>query len=326
VPLADIVTATVQSGFGTIRRENGQRVVTVTGEIAEDDPARAAEIDRMLRDTILPRIAEDHGVVWDMSGLAEQERAFLSDAAFGLIACLTGIFLVLAWVFSSWTRPLVVMSVIPFGLVGAIWGHHFWGIPMSMFSVVGLIGMVGIIVNDSIVLVTTVDQKAQSRGLVPAIIDGACDRLRPVLLTTLTTVLGLTPLLYEGSSQAAFLKPTVVTLVYGLGFGMVLVLLVVPALMAVQQDIARQIQAMRRALAARDAARGVAWIVRTVALLLAVLFASTLGFVIVTGVLPAPLAVEGGDLSLALTLFVTGAATVTLAAYAVAAALLRKRG
>ncbi len=325
VPLADIVTVQVQSGFGTVRRENGQRVVTVTGELAEDDPARAAEIDRMLRDTILPRIAEDHGVEWSMSGLAEQERAFISDATFGLIACLTGIFLVLAWVFSSWTRPLVVMSVIPFGLVGAIWGHHIWGMAMSMFSVVGLIGMVGIIVNDSIVLVTTVDQKAKSRGLFPAIIDGACDRLRPVLLTTLTTVLGLTPLLYEGSSQAAFLKPTVITLVYGLGFGMVLVLLVVPALMAVQHDIGRQVHGLRRALAAGDGARGVVRITQAVLAVLAVLFAATLGAVIVTGDLPGPLAVGGDALEMAVTLFIAGAAVVTLVVYAVAALLLRPR-
>ena len=89
----------------------------------------------------------------------------------------------------------------------------------------------------------------------PSIIDGACDRLRPVLLTTLTTVLGMTPLLYETSRQAQFLKPTVITLVYGLGFGMVLVLLVVPALLAVQHDIARRMTAMRRGFGLRPAAR-----------------------------------------------------------------------
>ncbi len=112
---------------------------------------------------------------------------------------------------------MVVMAVIPFGLVGTIWGHALWDVPMSMFTVVGLLGMTGIIINDSIVLVTTIDEKAKDRGLIPAIIDGAADRLRAVMLTTLTTVLGLAPLLYETSSQAQFLKPTVITLVYGLG-------------------------------------------------------------------------------------------------------------
>jgi hypothetical protein len=123
-----------------------------------------------------------------------------------------------------------------------------------MFTVVGLIGMVGIVINDSIVLVTTIDEYAKDRGLVPAIIDGTSDRLRPVLLTTLTTVLGLAPLLYEGSNQAEFLKPTVVTLVFGLAFGMFLVLLIVPSLMAMQADVTKQVRAARRALKGRKTA------------------------------------------------------------------------
>jgi len=142
---------------------------------------------------------------------------------------------------------LVVMSIIPFGLIGTIYGHYVWSVPISMFSIVGLIGMSGIIINDSIVLVTTIDEYAEKRGTRPAIIDAACDRLRPVLLTTLTTVLGLLPLLFESSRQALFLKPTVITLCYGLGFGVVLVMLVVPALVVVQQDIGGLIASARRA-------------------------------------------------------------------------------
>ncbi|HSG57340.1 MAG TPA: efflux RND transporter permease subunit, partial [Paracoccaceae bacterium] len=239
VPLADIVSVAARDGFSTVRRENGLRVITVTGDISEDDPARAAAVMQALQDDILPRIASEMQLEYRLAGLSEQEDAFLSDARTGLILCLTGIYLVLAWIFASWTRPVVVMAVIPFGLVGTIWGHALWDVPMSMFTIVGLLGMTGIIINDSIVLVTTIDEKARERGLTPAIIDGAADRLRAVMLTTLTTVLGLAPLLYETSSQAQFLKPTVITLVYGLGFGMVLVLLLVPALMAIQQDVAR---------------------------------------------------------------------------------------
>ena len=151
-----------------------------------------------------------------------------------MILCLVGIYLVLTWVFASWTRPVVVMAVIPFGLVGTIYGHYIWDVPLSLFTVVGLLGMTGIIINDSIVLITSIDEYAKERGLIPSVIEGTVDRLRPVMLTTLTTVLGLAPLLYERSSQAQFLKPTVITLVYGLGFGMLLVLLVVPALIAAQ--------------------------------------------------------------------------------------------
>ena len=252
VPLADIVTVERKSGFSIVRRENGLREISVNGDISEDDPAQAAEIARAMREEILPNIASKHQVEWQMAGLSEQEDEFLSEARTGLILCLTGIYLVLAWVFASWTRPLVVMAIIPFGLVGAIWGHFIWDVPLSMFTVVGLLGMTGIIINDSIVLVTTIDSYQQERGLVPSIVEGTADRLRPVMLTTLTTVLGLTPLLYEGSQQAQFLKPTVITLVYGLGFGMLLVLLLVPALLAILNDLARPMTAMRRALRAPD--------------------------------------------------------------------------
>jgi multidrug efflux pump subunit AcrB len=252
VPLADIVSVERKSGFSTVRRENGLRVISVNGDISEDDPTRAAEIARAMGEEILPKIASERQVEWRMAGLSEQEDEFLSEARTGLILCLTGIYLVLAWVFASWTRPLVVMAIIPFGLVGAIWGHYLWEVPLSMFTVVGLLGMTGIIINDSIVLVTTIDDYQKERGLVPSIVEGTADRLRPVMLTTLTTVLGLTPLLYEGSQQAQFLKPTVITLVYGLGFGMLLVLLLVPALLAILNDLSRPMTAMRRAARAPD--------------------------------------------------------------------------
>lgn len=247
VTLSDIVDVETHSGFSTVRRENGVRLITVSGDLSEDDPARVTEIMAQLTAEILPKIAADYGVEWRMSGLAEQEQEFLSDALRGLLLCLLGIYLTLTWIFASWTRPLVVMSIIPFGLIGTIYGHYVWSVPISMFSVVGLIGMSGIIINDSIVLVTTIDEYAEKRGAFPAIIDAACDRLRPVLLTTLTTVLGLLPLLFESSRQALFLKPTVITLCYGLGFGVVLVMLVVPALVVVQQDIGRLIASARRA-------------------------------------------------------------------------------
>ncbi|QYK41388.1 MAG: efflux RND transporter permease subunit [Paracoccaceae bacterium] len=293
VPLADIVSVTERSGFSTIRRENGLRVVTVSGDLSGDDPARANEVQRTLVQDILPRIEEDFGVASRVTGLAEQEREFLGDAQLGLILCLLGIYLTLTWIFASWTRPLVVMSVIPFGLTGAVWGHAHWGISMSMFSIVGLIGMVGIIINDSIVLVSTIDEYARRRGLVPAIIDGVADRLRPVLLTTLTTVLGLAPLLFETSSQALFLKPTVITLVYGLGFGMLIVLVVVPAVMAAQADAGAVSRALRRAV--RATARGGVgrrhgMVSAAGAAAVAGLFAVTMAPVVLSGALPAWLA------------------------------------
>ncbi|MGB7319818.1 MAG: efflux RND transporter permease subunit [Albidovulum sp.] len=280
VPLSDIVSVTSRSGFSAIKRENGQRVVSVTGDLSEDDPDRATAIITALDTQILPTIAQDYGVAYTLAGLSEQENQFLNDALMGLIAALVGIFAVLAWIFSSWTRPIVVMAAIPLGLIGAIHGHWMWDLPMSMFSVVGMIGMSGIIINDAIVLITTVDDYARTRALIPAIVDAVADRLRPVMLTTATTVLGLAPLLYESSRQAQFLKPTVITLCYGLGFGMVLVLVAIPALLVVQRDLTWQMQALRRALRAGSPLRG---LMITTAVLIAGAFGVTLLPALVAG-------------------------------------------
>ena len=310
VPLADIVTVTAEPGFSTIKRNDGQRVVSVTGDIAEDNPERANEILRVLDAEILPDVAEQYGVSYRIAGLGEQESEFLNDALIGLMASLTAIYTVLAWVFASWSRPVVVMLVIPLGLIGAIHGHAVWDVPLSMFSVVGMIGMSGIIINDAIVLISTVDEYAAVRGRIPAIVDAVADRLRPVLLTTLTTVLGLAPLLFEGSRQAGFLKPTVITLCYGLGFGLFLVLLAVPALLAVQHDIARQAASLRRGL-------------RT-PLLRLLIGAAALALVLVCGVTVGPAILSGNGHLLPLGRFLAAALGVILVA-AVLGALLRRR-
>jgi multidrug efflux pump subunit AcrB len=310
VPLGDVVTVERRAGFSTIYRENGLRVVTVTGDLAEDNPVRAAEVQRVLREGMIPAITAEFGVSSRLSGSAAEEAAFLGGAAEGLILALIGIYLCLAWIFESWTRPIVVMTVIPFGLVGAIFGHWHWGVPLSMFSIVGMIGMSGIIINDAIVLISTVDDYAKTRGLRPAIVDAVADRFRPVLLTTATTVLGLAPLLFERSSQAAFLKPTIITLSYGLGFGMVLVLLVVPAIMGMQDDVQRMLKAGRRGL--RRGPRG---------LVIGAFVASTvLGCVVllpalVTGQPPAVLGLQDAGVGSALLIYAVGAALICLAAW-----------
>ncbi len=327
VPLSDIVSVTRRDGFSTVRRENGIRLISITGDISEDDPARAAEIQSIMEQDILPQIASEYQVEFRIAGLSEQEDEFLSDARTGLILVLLTIYLILAWVFASWSRPLVVMSVIPFGLVGAIWGHFIWDVPLSMFTVVGLLGMTGIVINDSIVLVTTIDEYAKERGIIPSIIDGATDRFRPVLLTTLTTVLGLAPLLYETSADAQFLKPTVITLAYGLGFGMFLVLLVVPALIAIQTDIGRLMGAARTASKASRAPvvqRGT----QLTALAIFLWGALTIGWVAVTGaalpqvaaVLPMVQSMGGAFL-----VFAVGTMVLTLIGFGLTATMMGRR-
>jgi multidrug efflux pump subunit AcrB len=246
VPLGEVVTAETLRAFSTITRENGRRLVTVTGDLSEDNPARAAEIGTLLQDELLPELATRYNLDWDLSGLAVQESSFLTDAFYGFLLCVIGIYLILGWILGSWTEPLIVVAVIPFGLIGTVLGHAQFDLAMSLFTVIGLIGMSGIIINDAIVLVTTVQDYARTRPIAAAAIDGARERLRPILLTTLTTVLGLAPLMYESSRQALFLKPTVVTLVYGLSVGFFVVLLVVPSLLVMRDDMGIALRSLRR--------------------------------------------------------------------------------
>ncbi|MEM8572528.1 MAG: efflux RND transporter permease subunit [Pseudomonadota bacterium] len=246
VSLGQIVTVESRLGFSGVRRENGLRVVTVTGGLDESDPAYAAEVTREIETEILPDISERFGVSYSLGGLSEDERNFLSDSLVGFVLCLIGIYLTLAWVFESWVRPLVVLAIIPFGFIGTVWGHYQWDLALSIFTVIGLIGMTGIIINNAIVLVTTIDTYGRRLPTVASVVEAASDRFRPILLTTLTTLLGLAPLLFERSSQALFLKPTVVSLVYGLGLGGILVLILVPALVVVERDIRLALRAWRR--------------------------------------------------------------------------------
>ncbi|GGB35206.1 acriflavin resistance protein [Roseibium aquae] len=246
VALGEIVTITSSFGFASIIRENGLRTLRVSGDVAQEDPDAASFVRTVLETELLPQLAAQFDVQSELAGLAEQEDTFLTEASLGFMLCLAGIYLTLCWVFASWTRPLVIMVIIPFGMIGMIWGHYLHGIPLSMFSIVGFIGMAGIIINDSIVLVTTIDGHAERRPFHEALIDGVCDRFRAVVLTSATTVFGLAPLLFETSRQAQFLLPTVVTLAYGLGVGLFIVLLVTPALLAVQQDFGKSVASGRR--------------------------------------------------------------------------------
>lgn len=248
VSLSEIVQIESTYGFASVRRNDGLRTLQVTGDISEDDPEAANRVMELLTTELLPQLAADYDVESEVSGLAEQEKSFLTDAVLGFGLCLAGIYLTLCWIFESWTRPLMIMIVIPFGSIGMLWGHYLHGIPLSMFSVVGFIGMAGIIINDSIVLVTTIDEYAKDHPFRQALINGTCDRLRAVVLTSATTVFGLAPLLFETSRQAQFLMPTVITIAYGLGVGLFLVILLTPALLAIQSDFGRTLKSGRRLL------------------------------------------------------------------------------
>ena len=144
------------------------------------------------------------------------------------------------------------MAVIPFGLIGTVLGHDHFNLALSLFTLIGLIGMSGIIINDAIVLVTTLDQLREKLSAAEAAVEAAKSRIRPIMLTTLTTVLGLAPLMYESSRQALFLKPTVVTLVYGLSIGFFIVLLMLPALVVIQDDFAKAWSSFKEAVSGEN--------------------------------------------------------------------------
>ena len=152
------------------------------------------------------------------------------------------------------------MTIIPFGVIGAVIGHMVLGYDMTVMSLVALLGLSGILVNDSIILVGTIDRHiAEGKEALRAAVDGTCERLRAVLLTSLTTIGGITPLLFETSYQARFLVPMTITLVFGLMITTVLVLFVVPALLGIQEDLRRLVKGGReREAAAVPSARPVA--------------------------------------------------------------------
>jgi multidrug efflux pump subunit AcrB len=174
------------------------------------------------------------------AGKAEEQATTLADMKLGAMIGLSAIYIILAWVFASYTRPIVVMSIIPLGFVGAAFGHYLLGFDLTILSMIALIGLSGIVVNDSIILVSTIEERlADGESRMKAIINGACDRLRAVILTSATTIGGLLPLMFERSLQAQFLIPMALTMIFGLLFTTLLVLFVVPALIAVQDDIGK---------------------------------------------------------------------------------------
>ena len=238
VALREIVDIRDTVGFARIRREDGARQVAIKAEIDASVTRSGEVIEGLLRDGLLD-IVERYGVSHEFKGRAEEQRDTNADMRLGAALGLSLIYIILAWVFSSYARPLVVMSVIPIGLVGAVVGHAVWGFDLTILSIFAILGLSGIVINDSIVLVTTIDHRRLSEPLISAVINGSCDRLRAVILTSATTIGGLTPLLFEKSLQAQFLIPMALTLVFGLAVTTFVVLLLVPALILVQDDLAR---------------------------------------------------------------------------------------
>lgn len=236
VSLLDVVEISRQQGFSTIVRGNGKREVSLTADV-DEAVANPGSIRNNLPAAGLEQITQRHGVSYRFAGRAEERADTFSDMRRGGVVGLVAVYLILAWALSSYTRPLLVMAIIPFGLMGAIFGHWVMGFALTIISFMALLGLAGILVNDSIILVTAIDNHIKAgRSPLDAVLEGTRERLRPVLLTSLTTIGALLPMLFETSYQAQFLLPMVISLIFGLSTAFLLVLILVPCLFLIQDD------------------------------------------------------------------------------------------
>ncbi len=237
VPLRDIANLEEKSAFSTIMRRDGRTNITVGADL-DGKVLTLVEARRALKQAGLDAVIKRHGVELNVGGGMREQSDGFSDLQHGSLIAFVLIYIVLAWVFASYARPLIVMIIIPFGIVGVVLGHLIMGQSLTMLSLVGLLGLSGIIVNDSIILVSRADERVAAGESMQAAAAGAArDRLRAVVLTSLTTIGGLTPLMFETSIQAQFLLPMAITIVFGLAMATFLVLLLVPVVYAILADI-----------------------------------------------------------------------------------------
>jgi multidrug efflux pump subunit AcrB len=231
VPLRQVITFTSNQGFSALRHADAQLATDVTADI--DSSQTTAGVVLKAAELELPALASRYNVRYSFEGRSVDQQETLADMRDGLIIGLLLMYAVLVWVFSSWSTPLIVMSVIPLALVGALLGHWVMGLNLTILSLFGLFGLSGIVVNNSIILVSFYqDQRKRGLEVNDALNEAVVQRLRAVLLTSLTTIGGLLPLLFETSLQAQFLIPMATSIAFGLGFSTLLVLLVVPALLS----------------------------------------------------------------------------------------------
>ena len=234
VPLSRVARARLATSPSSIRRKDGRRVVTITADV---DPAvvTGGEVTAALADGALPELAAAHpGLAYTFGGEQQQQLESFDALGRGFILALLAIYALLAIPFGSYTKPLIVMAVIPFGVIGAVLGHLVMGLSLSITSMWGIIGLSGVVVNDSLVMVDFIGERLEAGAPVrAAIVDGAKARFRPIFLTSLTTFLGFAPLIFERSVQAQFLAPLGVSVGFGIVFATGILMMIVPALATV---------------------------------------------------------------------------------------------
>ncbi len=237
VPLQSVATIEQGRGFARINRINSLRTVTITGDI-DTAKANASEIIANTKKLFFPKLAEKFpDITIVLEGQEKETKSSMQGMVKAFAIGIFGVFILLSLQFRSYLEPLVVMTIIPFALIGVIWGHVLLGLNLSMPSIMGFVSLAGIVVNDSILLVTFIRNHMDQGVLAEdAAVQASRDRFRAVLLTSMTTIMGLLPLLAEKSMQAQILIPLACSIVFGLLATTVLVLLVVPALYSVFAD------------------------------------------------------------------------------------------
>ncbi|MGB5485065.1 efflux RND transporter permease subunit [Parasphingorhabdus sp.] len=231
VPLASLAEVSFGQAPSVIRRTDGRRVTTVTADL-DDNVVTSQEIADALSSEIMPELQADYPQLqYTFGGEQKEQQESFGDLGIAFLAALLMIYALLAIPFRSYVQPLIIMAVIPFGIIGALIGHLILGLPLGVLSIFGIIALSGVIVNGSLVLIDFINENiANGMDIEDAIISGAKSRFRPIMLTSLTTFLGVAPITFETSLQAQFLIPMSASLGFGVLFGAVILQLLIPAL------------------------------------------------------------------------------------------------
>jgi multidrug efflux pump subunit AcrB len=241
IPLLQAAELTEGRGYSVISRADRKRVINVTASV-DSSKANAEEIIADLKKTILIELANDYpGLSYDLEGEEKERRDSLVSMGKGFILAMFAIYALLAIPFRSYSQPFLIMAAIPFGMVGAVFGHLIMGFKvsfsLSILSVFGIVALSGVVVNDSLLLIDQVNRnRRQGQELFRALVDGGMRRFRPILLTSLTTFCGLMPMILETSVQAQFLIPMAISLGFGIMFATGITLLLIPTLYLILED------------------------------------------------------------------------------------------
>lgn len=239
IPLTEAAVITRGRAYTQIQRMDGRRIINITADV-DEKTANAEEIMAAVKATIIPKVLSKYQNL-SVSYEGQQRERVESTMSMlnGFVFVLFVIFAMLAIPFKSYIQPLVVMSAIPFGIVGAVWGHIIMGYDLSLISVMGVVALSGVVINDSIVMVVTANEfRDKGESVLQAIILACTRRFRPIILTSITTYAGLAPMIFETSMQARFLIPMALSLGYGILFGTFIILFIVPSLYVIVDDIA----------------------------------------------------------------------------------------